>query len=58
MGVLWEFESQGPNQTLVRHTYDWSKVTDKKLLEKVAFPLVTEDQLDDTLSRLAAETSS
>ena len=32
---LWEFESQGPNETLVRHTYDWSKVTDKKLLEKV-----------------------
>lgn len=55
---LWEFESQGPNQTLVRHTYDWSKVTDKKLLEKVTFPLVTKEQLDDTLSRLAAETSS
>ncbi|MCK0516805.1 SRPBCC domain-containing protein [Williamsia sp. DF01-3] len=55
---LWELESQGPNETLVRHTYDWSKVTDKKLLEQVKFPLVTEDQLADTLARLAAATAS
>jgi len=52
---LWELESQGPGETLVRHTYDWSKVTDKKLLEKVKFPLVTEDQLTDTLAKLATE---
>ncbi|WP_035718873.1 SRPBCC family protein [Gordonia shandongensis] len=52
---VWEFESQGPASTLVRHTYDWSAVTDKALLEKVGFPLVTEDQLTDTLARLAAE---
>jgi uncharacterized protein YndB with AHSA1/START domain len=55
---LWELESQGPNETLVRHTYDWSKVTDTKLLEKVKFPLVSRDQLDDTLARLAAVTTS
>ncbi|MGB2947908.1 MAG: polyketide cyclase [Rhodococcus sp. (in: high G+C Gram-positive bacteria)] len=55
---LWELESQGPNETLVRHTYDWSKVTDKKLLEKVKFPLVTQDQLSDTLSRLDAEATT
>lgn len=55
---LWELESQGPDETLVRHTYDWSKVTDKKLLEKVKFPLVTKDQLTNTLGRLAAATSS
>ncbi len=55
---LWELESQGPNETLVRHTYDWSKVTDKKLLEQVGFPLVTEAQLEDTLGRLAAEAAS
>jgi hypothetical protein len=52
---LWELESQGPGETLVRHTCDWSKVTDKKLLEKVKFPLVTEDQLTDTLAKLATE---
>jgi uncharacterized protein YndB with AHSA1/START domain len=55
---LWELESQGPNETLVRHTYDWSKVTDKKLLEQLKFPLVTEDQLTDTLGRLAAAATS
>lgn len=55
---LWELESQGPNETLVRHTYDWSKVTDKKLLEQIKFPLVTEDQLNDTLARLSVEATS
>jgi len=51
---LWELESQGPDATLVRHTYDWSKVTDKDLLQQVGFPLVSKDQLEDTLNRLAA----
>lgn len=55
---VWELESQGPDETLVRHTYDWSKVTDKSLLEKVGFPLVTERDLQDTLSKLAAVTAS
>ena len=41
----------------MRHTYDWSKVTDKDLLKKVSFPLVTEEQLEDTLGRLAAAVS-
>ncbi len=53
-----ELEPQGPGETLVRHTYDWSKVTDKKLLEKAKFPLVTQEQLEDTLARLAAEATS
>ncbi|NLG47527.1 SRPBCC family protein [Gordonia sp. (in: high G+C Gram-positive bacteria)] len=55
---LWELESQGPDSTLVRHTYDWSKVTDKDLLQQVGFPLITEQQLEDTLSRLAAEAAT
>lgn len=55
---VWELESRGPGETLVRHTYDWSKVTDKKLLEQVGFPLVSRDQLEDTLGRLAAEAAS
>ena len=54
---VWELEAEGPDKTLVRHTYDWSKVTDKDLLKKVSFPLVTEDQLEDTLGRLAAAVS-
>lgn len=49
---VWELESQGSHETLVRHTYDWSGVTDKDLLKKVKFPLVTADQLEDTLVKL------
>ncbi|MEI2775735.1 MAG: polyketide cyclase [Tetrasphaera sp.] len=49
---VWELAAQGPDSTLVRHTYDWSKVTDKDLLAKVKFPLVTEAQLEDTLVKL------
>ena len=49
---VWELESQGSDQTLVRHTYDWSKVTDRALLDKIGFPLVDQAQLEDTLQRL------
>ena len=55
---VWELEPQGPDSTLVRHTYDWSKVTDTALLQKVGFPLVTDDQLEDTLGKLAETVSS
>ncbi|GAA1481724.1 SRPBCC family protein [Gordonia sinesedis] len=52
---VWELDAQGPDSTLVRHTYDWSKVTDTDLLQKVGFPLVSDKQLEDTLGRLAAQ---
>ncbi|WP_328857557.1 SRPBCC family protein [Williamsia herbipolensis] len=54
---LWELDSQGPDSTLVHLTYDWSKVTDKKLLEQITFPLVSEGELGDSLGRLAAATT-
>ncbi|GGF31848.1 SRPBCC family protein [Williamsia phyllosphaerae] len=54
---LWELEPQGPDATLVRHTYDWSNVTDKELLKQISFPLVSEKELEDTLGRLAAATT-
>lgn len=54
---VWELSPQGPDSTLVTHTYDWSKVTDQELLKKVSFPLVTAEQLEDTLGRLAAAVS-
>ena len=44
--------------TEVTLTYDWSKVTDKDLLKKVSFPLVSESELEDSLGRLAAAVSS
>ena len=55
---VWELEPNGPDSTEVRHTYDWSKVTDQAVLEKVSFPLVSESELEDTLGRLAAAVSS
>jgi hypothetical protein len=51
---VWDLEPQGPDATEVRLTYDWSKVTDKDLLAKNLFPLVSKDQLDESLANLAA----
>ena len=51
---VWELEPQGADSTLVRHTYDWSGVTDTALLEKIGFPLVSEKQLEDSLGNLAS----
>ncbi len=51
---LWELEPTDRDHTVVTHTYDWSGVTDKELLKKVSFPLVSEEQLEDTLGHLAA----
>ena len=49
---VWELESQGSGQTLVRHTYDWEQVRDEALLAKNLFPLVQQDQLEQSLQRL------
>ena len=38
---LWEFKRTAATTT-VTITYDWSKVTDQDLLQKVGFPLVAE----------------
>ncbi|MEJ7630012.1 MAG: hypothetical protein WKF54_10515 [Nocardioidaceae bacterium] len=55
---VWELDAQGPNSTSVSLTYDWEKVTDSNVLSKVSFPLVSEDQLDESLSHLAEAVSS
>jgi hypothetical protein len=54
---MWELEPHGPNATDVTLTYDWSKVTDKQLLRKISFPLVSKEQLEHSLERLAEEVS-
>lgn len=54
---IWELEADGSDATDVRLTYDWSKVTDTALLEKIGFPLVSESQLEDTLGNLASAVS-
>lgn len=54
---LWELDAQGPNTTSVSLTYDWEKVTDPDILSKVSFPLVSKDQLDESLNHLAEAVS-
>jgi uncharacterized protein YndB with AHSA1/START domain len=51
---LWELTSEGSDATEVSLTYDWSKVTDKALLKKLGFPLVSAEQLEGSLASLAA----
>jgi uncharacterized protein YndB with AHSA1/START domain len=53
----WELAAQGSGSTDVTLTYDWSRVDDPELLKKVSFPLVSEQQLEDSLARLAAATA-
>lgn len=55
---VWELKADGPDSTEVTLTYDWSKVTDKDLLQKIGFPLLTQDQLEASLGNLAAAVSS
>ncbi len=55
---LWELAPEGPDSTVVTLTYDWSKVTDKDVLRQVSFPMVTEEQLEESLANLAEAVSS
>jgi len=54
---LWELKAESADATVVSLTYDWSKVTDKDLLAKVKFPLVSEHQLESSLGKLAEAVS-
>jgi len=51
---VYELEPTGPTSCDVTLTYDWSEVTDKELLSKISFPLVSKDQLEDSLAQLAS----
>lgn len=53
----WQLAPQGSESTDVQLTYDWSQVTDQKLLDKVGFPLVSQQQLENSLSNLASAVS-
>ncbi len=48
----WELEPLGPTRTRVTHTYDWSKLTDPKRLQRAR--ATTADRLQASLGRLAS----
>ncbi len=48
----WELELVDASRTLVRHTYDWTDLTDEKRLPRARS--TTEDKLQASLDRLAA----
>ncbi|MGW9404350.1 SRPBCC family protein [Arthrobacter sp. NPDC055585] len=54
---MWELDSLGPDSTEVTLTYDWSKVTDKETLKKVSFPMISKEELEGSLNKLAAAVS-
>lgn len=54
---VWQLDPTGPDATDVTLTYDWGKVTDKALIAKVGFPLVTEAQLEGSIAALAEAVS-
>lgn len=51
---VYELTPEGSDSTEVSLTYDWSAVTDKDLMKKIHFPLVSSDEMESSLSALAA----
>lgn len=49
---VYELEAQDSGTTTVTLTYDWSSVTNQKLLQNL--PAVSEEQLEESLNLLAA----
>jgi uncharacterized protein YndB with AHSA1/START domain len=47
----WELEPLGPERTLVRHTYDWTGLTDESRIERAR--ATTPEKLSASLERLA-----
>lgn len=50
---LWELESKSESQTQVTLTYTW-KDANPDILKKVSFPMISEEELEHSLNRLAS----
>jgi uncharacterized protein YndB with AHSA1/START domain len=50
----WDVEPTGSGAAAVRHTYDWSAVTDPAVLARVSFPQITAEELRQSVDRFAA----
>ena len=51
---LYELTPQGSDATEVSLTYSWSDVTDPELLKQIRFPMIPEEDLEQSLNLLAA----
>lgn len=49
---VWQLDAEGADSTRVTLVYDWSNVTDPDLLKQISFPLVSQQQLEDSLDNL------
>ena len=54
---VWELQPDGSDSTEVTLTYDWNNVTDKETLKQVTFPMVSKEDLEQSLNQLAAAVS-
>lgn len=54
----WQFDPVEPGGCAITHTYDWSRVTDPKMLERVSFPRVPAEDLQHTVDQLIAAASA
>lgn len=54
---VWQLEARGSDATEATLTYDWSKVSDPAILQKVSFPLVDQAALEASLDHLASAVS-
>lgn len=54
---VWRLTAEGGDATQVELTYDWAKVSDPAILQKVSFPLVDQSALESSLDNLAAAVS-
>ena len=53
---IWDLAEEG-GSTAVTHTYDWSRVTDEAVLKRVSFPVVSAEQMEASIERLATAAS-
>lgn len=51
---VYRLESNGSDSTDVSLTYDWTQVTDHDLLAKNLFPAVSEEEMEESLAKLAS----
>ena len=54
----WQLRALKDSRTRVVHTYDWSRVVDPAVLQRVSFPRVSPEHLQESVDRLVALAST